>query len=136
MQCFRQDGGVEVWNNPDCSKCATARTTLDEAGLPYRLRPYLDDPPTAAELLDVLRRLGAQPWDICRTGEPAAVELGMPDWPRDAGHVERWVAAMAEHPELIQRPILLLDDGSAVVGRSPQTLDEVLRRTRRPGRQR
>jgi arsenate reductase len=121
---------VEVWNNPDCSKCATARATLDEAGLPYRLRAYLDDPPDAAELLDVLRRLDAQPWDICRTGEPVAVELGMPDWPRDAEHAGRWVAAMVEHPELIQRPILLLDDGGAVVGRDPQTLREALHRTR------
>src|SRR6185436_8494216 len=105
---------MEVWNNPACSKCAAARSTLDGAGLPYKLRAYLDDPPTPAELLDVLRRLDAQPWDICRTAEPAAVKLGMAQWPRDAEHVERWVAAMVEHPELIKRPILLLDDGSAL----------------------
>lgn len=121
-------GDMEVWNNPDCSKCAAARATLDEAGLPYRLRAYLDDPPTAAELHDVLRRLGAQPWDICRTGEPVAVELGIPDWPRDAEHVDRWVAAMVEHPQLIQRPILLLDDGRAMLARSPQALSELTRR--------
>lgn len=121
---------MEVWSNPSCSKCAGARETLDSAQVPYRLRAYLDDPPTAAELAEVLRRLGARPWDICRTGEPAAVARGMPEWPRDEAHADRWIAAMVESPELIQRPILLLDDGSAVLGRSSQALDTAIRRAR------
>ena len=116
----------QMWNNPSCSKCAAARATFEEAGVPVRLRAYLDDPPNAAELLDVLRRLGAQPWNICRVGEPAAERLGMADWPRDAAHAGRWVDAMVEHPELIQRPIILLDDGSAVVARTPEALAEVI----------
>ena len=77
----------------------------------------------------MLRRLGAQPWDICRTGEPAAVELGMADWPRDDASVPRWLGAMVAHPELIQRPIILFDDGGAVVGRTPEALDEAVRKT-------
>ena len=129
---MRNDGVVELWNNPDCSKCATARATLDEARLPYKLRAYLDQPPTEAELVDVLRRLGAKPWDICRTGEPAAQRLGMDGWPRDDESAGRWIAAMVEHPELIQRPILLLDDGDAVVGRTPEALRDVVRRLTEP----
>lgn len=70
--------GMEIWNNPSCSKCAAARTALDEAGVGYAVRPYLDRPPSAAELTEVLRRLDARPWDVCRTREPAAVALGMP----------------------------------------------------------
>jgi arsenate reductase len=124
--------GVEMWNNASCSKCATARNTLDEARVPYRLRAYLDDPPSAAELVEVLRRLGAQPWEICRTDEPAARRLGMSGWPRDADSADRWIAAMVEHPELIQRPILLLDDGHAVIGRTPQALNDAVRRSRGP----
>jgi arsenate reductase len=122
---------MEIWHNPSCSKCATARATLDEARVPYRLRAYLNEPPSAAELTEVLRRLGARAWDICRTGEPAAVAQGMADWPRDEESEPRWIAAMVEHPELIQRPILLLGDGSALVGRTPEALDEAVRRTDR-----
>jgi len=119
---------VEMWDNPSCSKCAAARRTLDEARVPYRLRAYLDDPPTAAELTAVLRRLGARPWEICRVDEPAGQRLGLGDWPRDDAYADRWIAAMVEHPELIQRPILLLDDGEAVIGRSPEALREVVQR--------
>ncbi|GAA0909429.1 ArsC/Spx/MgsR family protein [Virgisporangium aurantiacum] len=121
---------MEIWNNPACSKCATARETLDAAQVPYRLRPYLDRPPTAAELVDVLRRLGMAPWEACRLGEPVAAELGLADWPRDDTSVERWIAAMVEHPELIQRPILLLDDGGAVIGRTPEALDTAVAQSR------
>ena len=119
---------MEVWNNPACSKCAAARETLDAARVPYRLRSYLDDPPTVEELAEVLRRLGAQRWDVCRLHEPAAQRRGMADWPRDEAAVGRWLAAMVESPELIQRPILLLDDGGALVGRSPETIAEAVRR--------
>jgi arsenate reductase len=123
---------VEIWNNPSCSKCAAARRTLDEARVPYRLRAYLEQPPTSAELTDVLRRLGAQPWEICRTDEPSARRLGMPDWPRAPDSSDRWITAMVEHPELIQRPILLLDDGQAVIGRTPEALRDAVRRPAQP----
>ena len=42
--------------------------------------------------------------------EPAATARGMADWPRDEAAVPRWIDAMVAAPELIQRPILLLDD--------------------------
>ncbi|WBB67448.1 ArsC/Spx/MgsR family protein [Micromonospora sp. WMMD812] len=113
---------MEIWNNPACSKCATARATLDEARVPYRLRAYLEESPSAAEFTEVLRRLGARPWDICRTQEPVARDLGLAAWPRDEASEPRWVEAMVAHPELIQRPILLLDDGGALVGRTPEAL--------------
>ncbi len=113
--------------NPSCSKCAVALDELAEAGVPVEERRYLDDPPTMDELRDVLARLGLQPWDITRTGEPRAVALGMADWPREP---DRWVEALAEHPELIQRPILLLDDGTAVVGRDAEALRVAVRRSR------
>lgn len=122
---------MELWNNPACSKCAGARETLDDARVPFRLRAYLDQPPTAEELVDVLRRLDARPWDICRLTEPAAVALDMASWPRDEANAARWIDAMVKSPELIQRPILLLDDGSALVGRTPEALAEAIRRSTR-----
>ena len=47
---------MEIWINPDCSKCRTALADLDAAGVEYTVRRYLDDPPTPAELEGVLAR--------------------------------------------------------------------------------
>jgi len=113
--------------NPACSKCRSALSILDEAGVAYTVRRYLDDPPTASELGDVLDRLGLEPWDITRTGEDEAKELGLNDWPKDAASRDRWIDALATNPKLIQRPILTADDGTTVVGRSEDAVRSVLK---------
>ncbi|MGH3741003.1 MAG: ArsC/Spx/MgsR family protein [Micromonosporaceae bacterium] len=120
---------MEVWHNPACSKCQVAAERLALAGVDFGIRRYLDDPPSAAELEDVLRRLDKQPWQLARMGEPAAAELGLADWPQDESARQRWIAAMVEHPSLIQRPILLLDDGRALLGRTPEAVDEAIEGT-------
>ncbi len=118
---------MEIWLNPACSKCRTAVSMLDEAGVDYVVRRYLDDPPTAQELEAVLDRLGLEPWEITRTNEPAAKQLGISTWPKDAGSRRRWVQALAAHPKLIQRPIITADDGTTVVGRTPEAVEQVVR---------
>jgi arsenate reductase len=117
---------VEIWVNPACSKCRAATAALDEAGVGYTVRRYLDDPPTRAELEEVLTRLGLEPWDITRPKEAATHAPDLLDVPKDAAHRGRWVDALAAHPQLIQRPIITADDGTTVVGRDPESLAEVL----------
>ncbi|MGK8505551.1 arsenate reductase family protein [Nocardia asiatica] len=119
-------GQAEIWHNPRCSKSRNATAFLDEAGVGYTVRKYLDQPPTAAELREVLRRLGAEPWDITRTGEQIAADLGMASWGRTGADRERWIEALVEHPRLIQRPIVLTADGAAVVARDDATLRDLL----------
>ncbi|MFJ6213408.1 arsenate reductase family protein [Streptomyces sp. NPDC092296] len=117
---------MEIWLNPACSKCRSAVELLDGAGAEYTVRRYLEDPPGAPEITAVLERLGLEPWEITRTGEPVAAELGLASWPRGAADRSRWIAALAAHPALIQRPIITADDGRAVVGRSPEAVRSVL----------
>jgi arsenate reductase len=118
---------VEIWINPTCSKCRIAQETLDAAGAEYTIRRYLDDPPTPAELRDILTRLTLEPWDITREGEQTAKDLGLNDWPREtAADRDRWINALAEHPILIQRPVITADDGHAVVGRTEEAVRSVL----------
>ncbi len=122
--------GMEIWINPACSKCRGALTLLDAEGADYTVRRYLDDVPSRDEISAVLERLGLEPWDIARTQEAVAKELGLREWPRDAGARERWIAALAEHPKLIQRPIITADDGTAVVGRTDEAVREAVARSR------
>lgn len=114
---------MEIWINPACSKCRTAQATLDEAGVDYTVRRYLDDPPSTDELAAVLDRLGLEPWDVARPQETR--EAGI-DLPRDAGHRAQWLAALAAHPRALQRPILTASDGTTVVGRDPESLGTVI----------
>jgi arsenate reductase len=99
---------------------------LDAEGAQYTVRHYLETPPTILEIEDILRRLGLEPWDIARVTEPVAVELGLATWPRGETERTRWIEALAAHPILIQRPIITADDGTAVVGRSPDSIRSVL----------
>ncbi|MEU8891007.1 arsenate reductase family protein [Streptomyces sp. NPDC048442] len=119
---------MEIWINPACSKCRSAVQLLDEEGAEYTVRRYLDDVPDEGEIREVLGRLGLEPWDITRTQEAAAKELGVRGWPREAAARDRWVAALAAHPKLIQRPIITADDGTAVVGRTEEAVRDAMGR--------
>lgn len=119
---------MEIWINPACSKCRSAVQLLDAEGAEYTVRRYLEDVPSPDEIRAVLDRLGLEPWDITRTQEAEAKELGLNQWPREAASRERWISALAEHPKLIQRPIITADDGTAVVARTDEAVREALER--------
>jgi arsenate reductase len=114
----------EIWVNPACSKCRSATAALDEAGIDYTVRRYLDEPPTHVELLDVLARLGVEPWHLARPAE--VKEYGLSDLPHDEEHRDEWIEAMVDHPRLIQRPIITAADGTTKVARDPETLADLI----------
>jgi arsenate reductase len=114
---------MELWHNPRCSKSRQAKELLDARGASFEERRYLDEPPSGAELGAVLDALGMEPWDLARMGEPVAGELGLKDLPHDR---VRWIELMAANPILIERPILLADDGRAVLGRPPEAIEALL----------
>ncbi|MET7655163.1 MULTISPECIES: arsenate reductase family protein [unclassified Streptomyces] len=119
---------MEIWINPACSKCRSALTLLDAEGADYTVRRYLEDAPDEDEIRTVLERLGLEPWDITRTQEAAAGELGLKEWARDASTRDRWITALATHPRLIQRPIITADDGTALVARTDEAVRDALSR--------
>ncbi|GAA3066559.1 arsenate reductase [Streptomyces olivoverticillatus] len=122
---------MEIWINPACSKCRSAISLLDAEGAGYTVRRYLEDVPSEDEIRAVLARLGLEPWDITRTQEAEAKELGLADWPREESTRSRWIAALAGHPRLIQRPLITADDGSAIVGRTEEAVREAISRSAR-----
>ena len=114
---------MQLWHNPRCSKSRAAKEILDGRGVPYDERRYLDDPPDAESLDRVLAALGKEPWEIARLGEDRACELGLAELPHDR---RAWIEIMAANPILIERPILVADDGRAVLGRPPEAVAELL----------
>ena len=114
---------MEIWFNPSCSKCRMSEDLLDEAGVTYTERRYLDEPPTVEELDRVLTLLGMEPWELTRMDDPRAKELGLKDAPRDR---QQWIETLAKNPILVQRPIVVTDDGRAVIGRPPERIRDLL----------
>lgn len=92
---------------------------LNERGVPYTYREYTKDPLTAAELRDLLGKLGLTARDVLRTRDAADAGLTGKE-PDDA-----LITAMASNPRLLQRPIGIVGD-KAVLGRPVERLLELL----------
>jgi arsenate reductase (glutaredoxin) len=120
---FREAGMTSrLYHNPRCSKSRGALELLRERGIEPRIMAYLDQPPSIAELQDLLRMLGTGARSLLRDGEPEYTELGLSDASLDE---DALIAAMAAHPRLIERPVFV-HNGRAVIGRPPERVLELL----------
>ncbi len=113
---------LTLYHNPRCSKSRGALELLEARGVQPTVVRYLETPPSAAELRTLLSKLGIPARQLLRTGEDAYKELGLAD---AALGEEQLIAAMASHPKLIERPILIVGD-KAVIGRPPERVLELL----------
>jgi arsenate reductase len=112
---------VTIWHNPRCSKSRAALALLEAQGHTVRIRRYLDEPPCTDELRQVRDALGLRAIEMMRAGEALFAELGLSRDDDDA----RLIAAMAAHPGLIERPIVLAG-GRAAIGRPPERVLDIL----------
>lgn len=113
---------LTLYHNPRCSKSRGALELLEARGLQPQVVRYLDSPLCAEELRALLAKLGYSARQLLRSGEELYQELNLADPALDD---EALIAAMAEHPRLIERPILVVGD-RAVVGRPPERVLELL----------
>lgn len=111
-----------LFHNPRCSKSREALALLQAHGLSPQVREYLKTPPSLAELRQLCVQLGLPARELLRSGEEeyAQLDLGRPELSEDA-----LLRAMAEHPRLLQRPILVRG-GRAVIGRPPERVLDLL----------
>lgn len=117
---------LAIWHNPRCSKSRQTLALIEAAGIEPEVRLYLEEPPTEVELHEALERLGIEPWELTRMREPLAAETGLRELDRDAASRERWIELLSANPKLIERPVVLADDGRAVVGRPPENVARLL----------
>lgn len=113
---------LTLYHNPRCSKSRSALELLESRGLTPSIVRYLDTPLSAAELNTLLGKLGVAPRQLLRSGEDEYRDLGLAD---DSLSDEQLIEAMASHPRLIERPILVIGE-RAVVGRPPEKILEIL----------
>ncbi|HVY57155.1 MAG TPA: arsenate reductase (glutaredoxin) [Xanthobacteraceae bacterium] len=113
---------VVIWHNPKCSTSRKVLAMIEEAGITPRIVEYVATPPSAAEIKAVLAEAGLKPRDLLRRRGTPYDELGLDD-PKlgDAA----LVAAMAEHPILIERPVVRTRKGTRLC-RPAERVREIL----------
>jgi arsenate reductase len=112
---------VVIYHNARCSKSRSACEIVAGRGIEARIVEYLKTPPSRDELCAVLQKLGMKASELVRRGEEEYKQ-------HYAGRTlteDEWLDAMAEHPILIERPIVVRGD-RAVVGRPPEKVLELL----------
>ena len=95
---------------------------LREKGIEPDIIKYLDSPPDETTISRLLEDLGMEPRDLLRTREKEYKDLGLADTSLSS---EAIIAAMAAHPRLIERPIVIGPKGT-VMGRPTERVLEVI----------
>ncbi|MFC4526622.1 arsenate reductase (glutaredoxin) [Dyella halodurans] len=113
---------VRIYHNNRCSKSRETLALLEARDQVCEVINYLDTPPSAAELSQLLDMLGMTPRDLMRKGEAEYSELGLDDPSLDDTTL---IAALASHPRLIERPIVVAN-GKAAIGRPPEAVLAIL----------
>jgi len=105
-------------NKASCSKCGSALALLREHGVEPAQVDITLTPLSADQLRDIASKTGGPVRALLRTGEATYAQLGLDDASLDD---DALLAAMAAHPELVERPIVLRGD-RAVIGRPAEKL--------------
>src|SRR6056297_1629483 len=112
---------LTIYHNPRCSKSREALALLQENGVSPEIVLYLDTPPGTAELRQLLARLGIPAIELVRRNEEEYRSAGLSTASSEAGII----AAIAAHPRLLQRPIVVRGD-RAIIGRPPENVLDLL----------
>ena len=101
-----------IWHNPKCSTSRKVLEIIRAAGAEPDVIDYVKTPPSRADLKAALQAMGMRPRDLLRKRGTPYEDLGLDD-PKltDAA----LIAAMAEHPILIERPVVRTRARSAKV---------------------
>ncbi|MFA5590368.1 MAG: arsenate reductase (glutaredoxin) [Lysobacteraceae bacterium] len=111
-----------LYHNPNCGTSRTVLATLREAGIEPEVVLYLKTPPDIAQLRALRDALGQPAQALLRTKEPLCAELGLD---QEGVDEERILVAIAEHPILLNRPVVSSPRGARVC-RPAEVVKELL----------
>lgn len=113
-------GSATIYHNPRCNTSRTVLKAIEETGVVPRVIRYLESPPTEDELRALLADAGLEPRQAIRTRESIYKELGLA-----GADADTLIAAMVQHPILIERPIVVTDKDT-VLARPADKVQTVL----------
>ena len=113
---------ITIYHNPRCSKSRQTLALLEEKGITPTIVEYLKTPPSAAELDQILNKLGLDPRGAMRIKESPYADNNL-----GAENLSRadLIQAMVDNPVLIERPIVVTGN-KAAIGRPPEAVLDIL----------
>lgn len=112
---------MKIYHNPRCSKSRQGLAILNESKLNFEIINYLETPTSIKELTAIIKLLGISPIGLVRKNEAIWKE----NYKGKNLTGKEIIVAMAEHPKLIERPIVI-NNGKAVIGRPPELIKTIL----------
>lgn len=107
-----------IYHNPRCSKSRQTLALLEEHGVEPEVVLYLQAPLNANKLKELAKSMGKGPREFIRKGEADYKTLNLGDADKTDQDLYN---AMATHPKLIERPIVVKGK-KAVLGRPPENV--------------
>ncbi len=114
---------VTIWHNPRCSKSRETLALLEKKGVTPAVREYLKQPPSKAEIETLLDQVGGDAVALIRDGEAEFKALGKKKAELSRADI---VKAIANHPVLLQRPVVV-KGRRAAIGRPPEAVLALLK---------
>ena len=114
---------VTIWHNPRCSKSRQTLELLHKKGVEPTIREYLRQPPSKAEVENLLDLVGGDPTALIRDGEAEFKALKKKKADLNKADIAKAIAA---HPILLQRPIVVAGK-KAAIGRPPEAVLALLK---------
>lgn len=111
---------ITIFHNPKCGTSRNALAMIEAAGYAPEVVEYVKAGWTRPQLDQILAQMGAAPRDVMRTKGTPAEELGLSD---PAASDEAILAAMVEHPILVNRPIVVTPKGTKLCRPSEVVLE-------------
>ena len=111
---------LTVYEKPTCSVCRKLAALLTERGVDFDRVDFHIAPLGAREIRDLLRKAGLRPRDVLRSREPVYAQLALAE--RELSDDEL-VTLMVEHPQLLQRPIVVRGDRAVLARPVERVLD-------------
>jgi len=115
-----------IYHNPRCSKSRQTLELLNNNNIDASVVEYLDTPPDATTLGEVLDLLNLAPRQLMRTHEAEYKDNNLDDKSLSR---EQLIAAMVTYPKLIERPIVVTEHNGkrqAAIGRPPESVLDIL----------
>ncbi len=112
---------IKIYHNPRCRKSREGLAILKGSGKQFEVINYLEDVPTKSEIKEILKLLKINAIDLVRKNETIWKE----NYKNKILSEDDLIAAFMEHPKLIERPIVILND-KAIIGRPPNLITTIL----------